>query len=136
VDGVRAAEIQADQQRIRAKVSECRETLPPVKAAVNLVALTSKAADLFVEQCGAEQRKLLRLVLGEAIWQTGELRMSFQPPFEQLRLSNSASTTNHEPNMGGGAVSVNWRRGGDSQRRLPLIPRNLLILRCVGFAEM
>ena len=121
IDGGRydqkAAEIQEDQQRIRAKVSECRGTLPPARAAVNLLALTSKSADLFVEQSGAEQRKLLRVVLGEAIWQAGELRMSFQPPFEQLRLSNSTSTRNHTPNMGGGGVSDNWRRGGDSNPR-------------------
>jgi hypothetical protein len=116
IDGARydqkAAEIQEDQQRIRAKVSECRGTLPPAEAAVNLLALTSRSADLFAEQSGAEQRKLLRLVLGDAIWQAGELRMSFQPPFEQLRLSNSTSTRNHAPNMGGGGVSDIWRRGG------------------------
>jgi hypothetical protein len=68
--------------------------LPPAKTAVHLLFLTSKAADLFTAQPGAEQRKLLRLVIGGAIWQAGELRMSFQPPFEQLRLSNSASTGN------------------------------------------
>jgi hypothetical protein len=108
IDGDRydqkAAEIQEDQQRIRAKVNECRGTLPPARAAVDLLALTSRSADLFVEQSGAEQRKLLRVVMGEATWQGGELRMSFQPPFEQLRLSNSTSTTNHTPNEGGRGV--------------------------------
>jgi hypothetical protein len=113
----KAAEIQGNQQRIRAKVSECQATLPPAKAAVNLPALTSKAADQFVVQSGAEQRKLLRLVVGEAIWKAGELRMSFQPPFEQLRLSNSTSTRNHTPNEGGGGFSDNWRRGRDSNPR-------------------
>ena len=121
IDGARydqkAAEIQEDQQRIRAKVSECRGTLPPAEAAVNLLALTSRSADLFAEQSGAEQRKLLRLVLGDAIWQAGELRMSFQPPFEQLRLSNSTSTRNHTPNMARGGHFDNWRREWDSNPR-------------------
>ena len=113
----KAAEIQDNQQRIRTKLSECRATLPPAKAAVNLLALTSKAADLFRAQPGAEQRKLLRLVIGDAIWQAGELRMSFQAPFEQLRLSNSASTRNHKPFLERGKVSEIWRRERDSNPR-------------------
>src|ERR1035441_2974208 len=121
IDGGRydrkAAEIQADQQRIRAKVSECQGTLPPAKAAVNLLQIPSKAADQFVKQTGAEQRKLLRLVVGEASWQARELRMSFQPPFEQLRLSNSTSARNHTPNIGAGGHSDNWRRKRDSNPR-------------------
>ena len=51
-------------------------SLPPASEAVDLVRLTSRAADLFVEQDGAEQRKLLHLVLKEACWKGGELRMS------------------------------------------------------------
>jgi site-specific DNA recombinase len=89
----KSAEIYADQQRIRTKVSECRGTLPTAREALSLIALTGRAADLFSKQSGLEQRKLLRLVLGDAVWQTGELRMSFQPPFEQLQLSNLASAS-------------------------------------------
>lgn len=105
----KAGEIQEDQQRIRTKVSECRGTLPPATEALNLITLTSKAADLFLEQSGSEQRKLLRLVMGDAVWQAGELRMSFQPPFEQLQLSNSASTRNDKPRVPNDAVIDIWR---------------------------
>jgi len=113
IDGDRydqkAAEIHEEQPRIRAQVSESGGALPPAKAAVNLLALTSRAADLFMGQSAAEQRKLLRLVLGEAIWQAGELRMSFQTPFEELRLSNSTSAIKHTPEMCGGTFFDNWR---------------------------
>jgi site-specific DNA recombinase len=123
IDGERydqkAAGIQADQQRIRGGMIACRATLPPASSAVDLLALTSKTADLFLEQGGAEQQKLLRLVVGEAVWQTGELRMSFKPPFEQMRLSNSVSPRNQTPDTGCGAISDIWRRGGDSNSRYP-----------------
>jgi hypothetical protein len=70
--------------------------LPSASEAVDLMRLTSRAADLFAEQVGAEQRKLLHLVLKEACWKGSELRMSLR-----------------EPNFG------NWRRGGDSNSRYP-----------------
>ncbi len=89
------------------------------KEALNLMALTSKAADLFLEQSGLEQRKLLRLVLGDAVWQAGELRMSFQPPFEQLQLSNSASARNDKPHSPNSTVIDIWRRKRDSNPREP-----------------
>lgn len=57
--------------------------------------LASKAADLFTAQTWTEQRKLLHLVLGQASWKGGELRMPFPQPFEKLRLSNSATDSNH-----------------------------------------
>jgi hypothetical protein len=62
---------------------------------------------------------LLRIVLGTAIWQGGELRMSFQPPFEQLQLSNSASTRNGKAIPRNGVVFDNWRCRRDSNRRRP-----------------
>jgi hypothetical protein len=47
--------------------------LPPVSQAMDLIALTAKAADVFLEQTAAEQRKLLRLVLEDATWKGGEV---------------------------------------------------------------
>jgi hypothetical protein len=60
---------------------------------VDLLALTAKAADLFLKQAGAEQSKFLRLVLESASWKGGELRMSLREPFSQIRLSNRESQT-------------------------------------------
>jgi hypothetical protein len=96
----------ADPKRIRDVEAS---KLPEVRDAVDLMALASKAADLFVAQTGAEQQKLLRLVLDQASWKAGELRLSFREPFEQLRLSNSASNSNESHFGGGGSNSGIWR---------------------------
>ena len=113
IDGAKydekASEIAADQQQVRTKMSQGRMGLPPAQEALNLMALTSEGADLFAAQAGCEQRKLLRVVIGDAIWQGGELRMSFRTPFEELRLSNSASTTNESHLGEGKAVFDIWR---------------------------
>ena len=90
----KADEIRVNQQRVRTKITQCQPTgLAPTTTAVDLMSLTSNAADRFERQCASEQRRLLRLVLKEAIWQNGELRMCFREPFEQLRLSNAATLT-------------------------------------------
>ena len=92
-------------------------TLPPVTEALDIMALTSKAAELFLQQSAAEQRRLLHLVLREATWKAGELRISLREPFEQPRLSNSASQAN-DGHFGGdqGLVGI-WRRKRDSNPR-------------------
>ena len=83
----KAAEIRQQQDRLRRRLAEFQSVpLPPLIETVDLIALTAKAADLFLDQPAAEQRKLLRLVLEDATWKGGELRMSFREPFSQLRL--------------------------------------------------
>ena len=82
-----------------------------------LISLISKGADLFEAQSACEQRKLLRVILGDAVWQGGELRLSFRQPFEELRLSNSASTRKESTADGDAAVSDIWRRERDSNPR-------------------
>ena len=108
------------QQHLRRKLRSTHETaLVPAEQAVDLITLASKAADLFLEQAASGQRKLLHLVVQEAFWKAGELRMSFRDPFEQLRLSNRA--TGCDPNdLGGNGRNFGiWRRGGDSNSRNP-----------------
>ena len=114
----KAGEIREQQEQIRQKIRTTEAMmLPPASEAVDLMTLTSRAADLFVEQVGAEQRKLLRLVLKEASWKGGELRMSLREPFEEIRLSNSASDRNSKGFDPSGSNFDNWRRGGDSNPR-------------------
>ncbi len=91
----KAGEIREQQEQIRQKIRTIEAmTLPSASEAVDLMMLTSKAADLYVAQTGAEQRKLLHLVLKEASWKGGELRMLLREPFQELRLSNSGSDRN------------------------------------------
>ena len=69
----KAAAIREQQQALRQKMLSAQAaTLPLASQAVDLMALTSKAADLFLEQTRTEQRKLLHLLLQEASWKAGE----------------------------------------------------------------
>ena len=82
-------------------------TLPPMNRAIDLMVCTSKAAQEFPEYSGERQSKLLWLVLKEASWKAGELRMSLQEPFQKLRLSNS-----------GKALSTDGKTGSIKANRL------------------
>ena len=114
----KAGEIRERIQQFRSRIRTAEDSmLLSATEAVNLMALASQTADLFIAQTGAEQRKLLHLVLGQASWKGGELRMSFRQPFEQLRLSNSITDSNHNPLDDAGSNSGNWRRGRDSNSR-------------------
>ena len=115
---LKAAEVRQQQERVRRRIAETQViALPPARQAVDLMALTSRAADLFLQQSGTQQRKLLRLVLQTANWKGGELRMSYREPFLQLRLSNRASHTNNGQLAADGSDFDIWRRGGDSNPR-------------------
>jgi DNA invertase Pin-like site-specific DNA recombinase len=106
----KACAIRDEQLKIQQKIASAEaQALPPMQQAVETMLRTSQAAAEFPEASGAEQRRLLRLVLQEASWKGGELRMSLKEPFEELRLSNSVTVTNYE---GLGAKEVkfdNWR---------------------------
>jgi site-specific DNA recombinase len=111
----KAEEIRGQQQRVRTKIAECQSArLAPVTEALDLMSVTSKAAELFEQQCASEQRRLLRLVVREAIWQNGELRTSFREPFEQLRLSNSVTATKDGQFSATEANLDSWLGGRDS----------------------
>jgi hypothetical protein len=86
-------------------------TLPPMNRAIDLMVCTSKAAQEFPEYSGE-----LWLVLKEASWKAGELRMSLQEPFQKLRLSKSASATNHNELGAKSADFDNWRATVDAFR--------------------
>ncbi len=86
----KSAEILEQQEQIRRSIRASEETsLPPTKDAIDLITIASRASELFLQQHGTEQRKLLHVVMKDASWKGGELRMSMREPFEPLRLSNS-----------------------------------------------
>ena len=73
-------------------------------------------------QSAKERRELLQLVLEEASWKGKKLRMLPREPFENLRLSNSA-TIRVSWDFGAKSVDLdNWRRGGDSNPRYRFKP--------------
>ncbi|MGB6944390.1 MAG: zinc ribbon domain-containing protein [Bryobacteraceae bacterium] len=74
------------------RIDEIRAGTPaPARSAIDMMALTSRTADLFVVQPPHEKQAFLRLVLKSAAWQHGELQTQFEEPFETLRRSNQLS---------------------------------------------
>jgi hypothetical protein len=60
----KAGEYRAQQQTILRALAEIRTTAPaPIEDALHLIRLTSRAASLFLEQEGSEQRRLLRTLV-------------------------------------------------------------------------
>jgi site-specific DNA recombinase len=81
------------------RIDEIRAAAPAaVEDAINLMDLTSRAADLFAVQPVHEKQGFLRLILKSATWREGELQTEFQQPFENLRRSNQLSSTKHKEN--------------------------------------
>ena len=61
---VKAVEIRAQQQTVLRKIERIRSTAPaPVEAALDLMQLTGRAAALFRQQNGHDQRRLLQTLV-------------------------------------------------------------------------
>ena len=114
----KAAELREQRDRVLNRIRAAEgAVLPSISQAADLMMLTSKGADLFLKQPAAEQRKLLHLLLENASWKGGELRMSFREPFENLRLSNQ-TTSNDSNRFDRSRPEFGiWRREWDSNPR-------------------
>ena len=111
----KAEETRLNQQGLRTKINQCQSAgLAPATEAVDVLSLTSKSAELFERQSASEQRRLLRCVVQDAIWQNAELRVCFREPFAQLQLSNSTTITKDGHFLANEANSDIWRRDRDS----------------------
>ena len=85
------------------RMNEMRLKAPaPLQHALDLMDLTSKAADLFLAQPTTEKQRFLKLVLKSATWRDGRLHTEFEDPFENLRRLNRLSRTKHEGNWDAG----------------------------------
>ncbi len=87
----------------------------PIDQAIDMMRLTSRASELFLEQPAAEQRRFLGTVVEKATWQDRELRTTLFEPFEILRRSNSESNRKQKEN--GGSVA-------DIEIWLPIVDSN------------
>jgi len=104
-------------------MNEMRVRAPtPIQDAIDLMDVTSRAADFFLTQPTHEKQRFLRLVLRTAIWQDGMLCTEFENPFESLRRSNQLSRTKHQEN--GPAVDEieDWLPDQDSKLRPIPVP--------------
>jgi hypothetical protein len=82
-----------------------------------MMGLISRASELFLEQSGAEQRRLLQVVVEKAAWKDGMLQTSLFEPFEILRRSNRESSRKENENEGSGRDLGIWLRKQDSNLR-------------------
>jgi hypothetical protein len=89
-------------------------TPSPVDQAVDLLRLTSQATEFFLQQCAAEQRRLLQTVVAKATWKDGILETTLFEPFEILRHSNRESRRKEIENAGSGRDSEIWLLSQDS----------------------
>jgi site-specific DNA recombinase len=119
-----------EQDGLQRKIQDVQKaTLAPIDYAVDMLRLTSRASELFLQQTAAEQRRLLQVVVEKAAWQDGTLRTTLFEPFEILRHSNQESYRKEKENGGSGRDMEIWLPGMDSNHIIDRfwILRNLLI---------
>jgi DNA invertase Pin-like site-specific DNA recombinase len=85
----KARESELDQQHLREKIDACVASSASSPPPLDLRSCMRDIGDLFAAQARSEQRNLLSLVVREAVWSQGELRIAFQMPFEELQLLHS-----------------------------------------------
>jgi hypothetical protein len=79
---------------LRRRIDDPRPHRHQPMGAIDMLALTSRTADLFMIQPPHEKQAFLRLVLKSAAWRHGELQTQFEEPFENLKRSNQLSRRN------------------------------------------
>jgi site-specific DNA recombinase len=96
-----------DQDMLLRRIQDLQRTaLAPVDQAYDMLNLTTRASDLFLQQSAAEQRRLLQVIVAKVAWQNGTLRTTLFEPFEILRHSNRESCRKENENPGSGRDRV------------------------------
>ncbi len=85
----KASSIDAQRREARRQLSEMETaTKPALTTVLELARLTSTACMAFRDQPDGEKRRLLSVVVKDAIWMGNRLQAKLLEPFEQLRRSN------------------------------------------------
>ena len=89
-----------------------------------------RASELFLQQPGSEQRRLLQTVVEKAAWKDGALQTALFEPFEILRHSNQESYRKEKEKAGSGRELEIWLPSVESSHDLDRFFKyhNLLIL--------
>ena len=96
-----AAALRREQDGLLRKIQDIEKATPaPVDQAIDMLRLTSRASELFLQQSALEQRRFLQTVVAKAAWKEGALHTSLFEPFEILRHSNQESSRNEKENAG------------------------------------
>jgi site-specific DNA recombinase len=81
----KAQEYHQQEAQLRSKIDEIEATAAQAREdRVDLAMLIRDVGNMFRDQSAPEQRRLLHLVLQEASWKGGVLRMSLREPFAML----------------------------------------------------
>ena len=114
----KALECQNQATALGRRIDEIRAGTPaPAQGAIDMMALTSRTADLFLIQPPHEKQAFLRLVLKSAAWRHGELQTQFEEPFENLRRSNQLSRRKDSEIGNGTTRNQIWLPGMDSNHK-------------------
>ena len=100
---MQSAAFRLEQDGLQRKLQDVQKaTLAPIDYAVDMLRLTSRASELFLQQPTAEQRRLLQMVVEKSSWKDGSLQTSLFEPFEILRHSNQESYRKEKEKAGSG----------------------------------
>ena len=99
------------------KMRTIQEGAPaPIDQAIDIIRLTSRASELFLEQPFSEQRRLLQLMIESATWRDGALQTTLFEPFQILRHSNQESRSKENDIDGSGRDLNVWLPSLDTFR--------------------
>jgi hypothetical protein len=97
----KAASLRRQQDALLLKIHDIQKATPaPVDQAIDMLQLTSRASELFLQQTAVEQRRLLQMVVAKACWKDGALQTALLEPFEILRHSNQESHRKEKEKLG------------------------------------
>jgi site-specific DNA recombinase len=106
-----------EQEALRRKVRDIQTAAPaPIDQAIDILQLTSRASELFLQQPAAEQRRFLQVMVEKADWKDGTLRTTLFEPFEILRHSKRESCRKENENAGSGRDLEVWLPSLDTFR--------------------
>jgi len=104
-----ATALRREQDGLLRKIQGIQKAaLAPVDQAIDMLRLTSRASELFLQQPGIEQRRLVQTVVEKAAWKDGALQTSLFEPFEILRHSNRESSRKEKEKAGSGRELKIW----------------------------
>ncbi len=84
-----AAGLRREQDGVLRKIQGIQKAaLAPVDQAVDMLRVTSRASELFLQQPASEQRRLLQTLVEKAAWKDGTMQTTLFESFEILRHSN------------------------------------------------
>jgi hypothetical protein len=98
-----------EQEGLLRKIQEIRKATPaPLDQAIDMLRLTSRASELFLQQAASGQRRLLETVMEKASWKDGTLQTTLFEPFQILLHSNQESDRKEKENAGSGRELGIW----------------------------